>query len=148
MSLRGELNVGQIVRERHGGRVFSVGFTTYTGTVTAASDWGADAERKRVRPALEGSYEELLHDVGIPQFLLLLRDSGGISEELSQPLLQRAIGVIYRPDTERCSHYLEAQLARQFDAVIHCDETRAVEPLERSSVWDEGEFPETFPSGL
>jgi len=142
---RGELNVGQLVRERHGDEVVNVGFTTHTGTVTAASDWDGPAERKRVRPSLPGSYEALFHEVG-GSFLLLLGDSA--PAELSEPRLARAIGVIYRPDTERLSHYFHAQLPQQFDVVLHFDETRAVEPLERAAPPTEPELAETYPSGV
>lgn len=145
MGRRGELNVGQLVRQRHGKSAALLGFTTYTGTVTAASDWDAPAERKRVRPALSGSYESFFHDTGINNFLLTLQDVDALSDVLNQELLERAIGVIYLPETERLSHYFLARLADQFDAVIHLDETRAVEPLERTSQWDAGEVPETFP---
>ena len=145
MADAGELNVGQLVRERHGAEAFLVGFTTYTGTVTAATDWGAPAERKTVRRALEGSYEALFHEASLPQFLLPLRDGAGVTDDLREPRLERAIGVIYRPDTERTSHYFRASLPDQFDAVIHLDETRAVEPLERSAGWQNGELPDTFP---
>ena len=148
MGERGELNIGQLVRERHAGEAFSVGFTTYAGTVTAASNWGAPAERKRVRPALSGSYEALFHDLDVPNFLLMLRNRPELVREWQSPLLQRAIGVIYRPETERWSHYFEARLAEQFDAVIHFNETRAVEPLERTAEWVAGELPETYPSGV
>ena len=141
----GEVNVGQLVRERFGAGVVSVGFTTYTGTVTAASDWDAPAERKRVRPALPGSYEALLHEVGRPRFLLTLGPSAPAA--LHEPRLERAIGVIYRPDTERISHYFRARLPEQFDAVLHIDETRALEPLEPWSR-EESDLPETFPSAL
>jgi erythromycin esterase-like protein len=125
-----------------------VGFTTYHGTVTASSDWGGKAERKRVRPALDGSIESLFHETEIERFLLPMREAGRLKNALRAPRLQRAIGVIYRPETERQSHYFHARLADQFDAVIHIDETRAVEPLERTSLWDTGELPETYPSGL
>jgi erythromycin esterase-like protein len=148
MTSRGEINVGQLMRERHNQRVVSIGFTTATGTVTAASDWGDPAERKGVRVPLHDSYEELMHEVGIPNFLLTIRDNRSLHRALSPELLERAIGVIYRPDTERWSHYFSSNLAEQFDAVIHFDETRAVEPLERTSEWDEGELPETYPSAL
>jgi erythromycin esterase-like protein/predicted phosphoribosyltransferase len=137
----GQLNVGQLVRERHGDAALLVGFTTYTGTVTAASDWGGPAERKHVRRALPGSWEELFHDEGTPAFLL---DAHGVHGRR----LERAIGVVYRPETERISHYFHARLADQFDAVVHFDETHAVEPLERTSEWETGELPETYPSGL
>jgi erythromycin esterase-like protein len=142
MSERGEFNVGQLMRERFGKETALVGFTTHHGTVTAASDWGEPAERKRVRPALQDSYEKLLHEVSLPRFLINLRAT---PEILRVPRLERAIGVIYRPETERPSHYFRARLADQFDAVIHIDETRALEPLERTSIWDEGELPETYP---
>jgi len=150
MGAHGALNVGQLVRERYGRAAVNVGFTTDTGTVTAASDWGGIAARKRVRPGLAGSYEALFHDTGIGRFLLPLRDDGGTVEGLRQPQprLERAIGVIYRPETERWSHYFDARLADQFDAVVHIDETRALEPLERTAPWEAGEAPETFPSAV
>src|SRR5256885_5798025 len=142
----GEFNVGQLVRERYPGQSVLVGFTTHHGTVTAASNWDAPAERKRVRPALPGSYEELFHEVGIGRFMLGLR-SGAPMEGLREPRLERAIGVIYRPETERISHYFHARLSDQFDAVLHFDETRAVEPLERVGA-PSGEVAETFPTGV
>jgi erythromycin esterase-like protein len=145
MGNHGELNVGQLVRERYGKDTLLLGFTTYTGSVTAASDWDGPAERKTVRPALSGSYEALFHETGVPNFLLTLRDNNWLSGVLNKKQLERAIGVIYLPETERASHYFEARLADQFDAVIHLDETRAVEPLERTSEWEAGELPETFP---
>jgi erythromycin esterase-like protein len=121
------------------------------GSVTAASNWDEPAERKRVRPALAGSYEALFHDVDLPRFLLTLGDENITTEILRGPRLQRAIGVIYRPETERQSHYFHARLSAQFDALLHFDETRAVEPLERTTLWQAGgigEVPETFPSGM
>jgi erythromycin esterase-like protein len=148
MSRRGELNVGQLIRERHPDEAVLVGFTTHSGTVTAASDWGDPANRKRVRPGMEGSYEELFHEVDIPNFLLTIRDHRHLRRQLAAPLLERAIGVIYRPETERWSHYFHARLSEQFDAVIHFDQTRAVEPLERTSHWEKGELPETYPSAM
>jgi erythromycin esterase-like protein len=147
MSGRGELNVGQLARQRWPEQVALVGFTTYSGTVTAASSWDAPAERKRVRPALQESYECLFHELGKPRFFLDLV-SGDAAQALAEPRLERAIGVIYRPETERASHYFFAHLAGQFDAVIHIDETRAVEPLERTAGWEVGEPPETYPSAL
>jgi erythromycin esterase-like protein len=149
MGERGELNLGQLVRETYGDEATLVGFSTYTGTVTAASDWDRPAERKRVRPALRGSYEALFHAVGASRFLLTFQGQDDLAQELREPpRLQRAIGVIYRPETERQSHYFHAWLPDQFDAVLHFDETRAVEPLERSAVWHAGDEAETFPSGL
>src|SRR2546423_4490597 len=144
----GELNVGQLVREHYGPAAVLIGFTTYSGTVTAASDWGGPAERKRVRPALANSYEASFHDIDAPNFLLPLRDTGAASNAVRDPRLERAIGVIYLPQTERQSHYFEARLSDQFDAVIHFDETQALEPLERFALWETGEPPETFPTGV
>src|SRR5438874_4573041 len=126
MSARGELNVGQLVRERFGRRAYGIGFSTYSGTVTAASDWGGPAERKRVRPALADSYEATFHQTRLARFLLQCRDGDQVPDGLRDPALERAIGVIYRPDTERASHYFWASLGRQFDVVLHFDETRAV----------------------
>jgi erythromycin esterase-like protein len=166
MGQQGELNLGQLVRQRYGRAAFNIGFSTYTGTVTAASDWDAPAERKRVRPALPNSYEALFHiaasstnhkdraigarnaaDESQRDFLLLLHEDHSFAEQLCAERLERAIGVIYRPQTERGSHYFHARLADQFDAVIHMDETRAVEPLERSAGWTRGDVSETFPTG-
>ena len=144
----GELNVGQLVREKYGDEAILIGFTTYTGTVTAASDWDGPAERKRVRPALKESYEALFHESDGANFLLSLRDNKQVSTALQGPKLERAIGVIYLPQTERQSHYFAAHLSRQFDAVIHFDETHALEPLERYPEWESGEPPETFPTGV
>jgi erythromycin esterase-like protein len=148
MGDEGELNLGQLVRQRYGDEAVLVGFTTYHGTVTAASTWGGPAEHKRVRPALPDSYEALFHELGTPRFLLLLGNGGDAPQALRQPRLERAIGVIYRPETERISHYFATRLAEQFDAVLHFDETRAVEPLERAAEWERGRLPETFPSGI
>jgi erythromycin esterase-like protein len=148
MGERGELNLGQLVRERVGKEVVSIGFTTYTGTVTAASDWDAPAERKSVRPGHRDSYEALFHEVDTPRFFLNLRDNAALSTQLRMEKLERAIGVIYRPETEMQSHYFNARLSDQFDGVIHFDHTRAVEPLERTTEWALGEVEETFPSGL
>jgi erythromycin esterase-like protein len=145
MSASGEFNVGQLVRQRHGDDALLVGFTTYQGTVTAASKWDDPAERKRVRAALTGSYEALFHQTALPGFLLTLRGSKWLAGVLSQEMLERAIGVIYLPESEWLSHYFDARLADQFDAVIHLDQTRAVEPLERTAQWEAGEFPETYP---
>ena len=145
MGQRGELNVGQLVREKYGRDAVLVGFTTHHGAVTAASDWGGVAERKRVRSALPGSCEALFHSALAARFLLTSRPSGAVGDALRDPRLERAIGVIYRPETERMSHYFHARLPQQFDAVLHFDETRAVEPLEYTSEWETGEVAETFP---
>jgi len=147
MGGQGELNVGQLVRERHDGDAFLVGFSTYDGMVTAANDWDEPPRRMRVRPGLPESYEALFHEVDIPRFFLDLRDDE-IAEALRSPRLQRAIGVVYRPQTERRSHYFRASLPEQFDALIHIDRTAAVEPLEWTAGWHDGEAPETFPTGI
>jgi erythromycin esterase-like protein len=146
MGSRGELNLGQLVRQRYGAQARLIGFTTHAGTVTAASNWDEPATRKRVRPSLEGSYERLFHDVGIKQFQLLLGDPA-TRDALLAPRLERAIGVIYLPESERGSHYFRARLPEQFDAVLHIDHTHALEPLEPWSV-DELDLPETYPSAL
>ncbi len=144
MAQRGEWNVGQLMRERHPGEVVNIGFSTYQGAVTAADDWDEPSTAKRVRPGLAGSYEELFHQAGISRFLLM---PGGI-EEMRVPRLERAIGVIYRPETERLSHYFYASLADQFDAMIHIDETTAVRPLGPYVPQRSQEAPETYPAGV
>jgi erythromycin esterase-like protein len=147
MGERGELNLGQLVREYFGKEAVSIGFTTYDGTVTAASDWDGPAERKNVRPGHPDSYEALLHEVDVPNFILNLRDAD-VATALRNERLERAIGVIYRRETELTSHYFHARLPDQFDAILHYDYTRAVEPLERTAEWEAGEVEGTFPSGL
>jgi len=127
--VRDELNIGQLVRERFGEEARLIGFGTHTGTVAAADDWDSPMEVKQVRPSLEGSYERLCHDSGVARFLLDLGRGGAILEPLMEPRLERFIGVIYRPETERWSHYSQAILPRQFDAWIWFDETEAVTPL-------------------
>jgi erythromycin esterase-like protein len=146
MATIGELNLGQLVREQCGQRARLIGFTTHSGTVTAASNWDEPAQRMRVRPSLPESYERLFHDVGVSRFALLLHEAD-VHAALQASRLERAIGVIYRPDSERASHYFPARLADQFDAVIHVDETHALQPLERWSR-DEVDLPETYPSAL
>jgi erythromycin esterase-like protein len=135
------------VRERYAQSVL-VGFTTYTGTVTAASDWGALHETKRVRPALPESWEALFHKIGVSQFLVTFAGDERLSTEFRAERLERAIGVIYRPETERLSHYFHARIADQFDAVIHFDETSAVEPLPHAEEEQTPEIPEIYPVGL
>jgi erythromycin esterase-like protein len=125
----GELNVGQLIRQGHAERSFLVGFTTYHGTVLAAREWGRAGERRTLRPALPGSYAAIFHEAPAPSFLLLLNGGGEAARQLEGPRLQRAVGVVYLPETERQSHYFLARLSRQFDAVIHWDSTRAVTPL-------------------
>jgi erythromycin esterase-like protein len=142
---REEITLGHLVRDRHPDDTVLVGFSTHHGTVTAASDWDEPAERKVVRPALPGSYERLFHQTGVEKFVLLLNDLGDVAGGLHE---ERAIGVIYRPQTERMSHYFHVALPHQLDAIIHLDETHALVPLERTGTWEAGETPETFPTGL
>ncbi|MDR6537652.1 erythromycin esterase family protein [Variovorax soli] len=130
MAQVGELNVGQLMRERLGAQCFNVGFTTAYGEVTAASAWDRDAERKRVNPPLDGSIEALLHETGLGRFALILRNNEVLAESLRHARLQRAIGVIYAPATERQSHYFHARVAEQFDALVHLDRTSALDPLD------------------
>ncbi|OBH60294.1 erythromycin esterase family protein [Mycobacterium sp. E2479] len=144
----GQLTLGQLVRQQYGEESRLIGFSTYDGTVTAASEWGGVAERKAIRPALNGSIEELLHETGKASFLVSPLLSREATNPLSAVRLGRAIGVIYRPETERQSHYFHVRPADQFDAIIHIDRTRALEPLEPTSLWIAGETPETYPTGL
>ena len=144
----GEWNVGQLARDRWGEEALLVGFSTHHGTVTAASEWDGVAERKRVRAGLPGSYEQLFHQVGEERFWLPLRGNAALAELLAEKRLQRAIGVIYLPQTERQSHYFHTRLPAQFDAMIHIDHTRALQPLVPEPVWHAGEPAETYPSGL
>lgn len=142
----GELNLGQLVRQRYGNEACLIGFTTHTGTVTAASDWDQPASCMRVIPSLPASYEAAFHEVGLDRFVLNLREPH-VREALCTPRLERAIGVIYRPDSERMSHYFTSQLPRQFDVVMHIDETEALQPLESWSA-PQPDLAETYPSGL
>lgn len=144
----GQLTIGQLAREQYGEECRLIGFSTYCGTVTAASGWGGVAERKTVRPALSGSIEELLHETGKPAFYLPMHEGSPATAALEVVRLGRAIGVIYLPQTERQSHYFHVRPSDQFDAMIHIDETRALEPLEPTSVWVAGQNPETYPTGL
>jgi erythromycin esterase-like protein len=148
MGDRGEWNVGQLVRERYGADAVLVGFSTHRGWVTAATEWDDPPECKRVREGLAGSWEDVLHQAGVECYLLALRDNAALRELASRRRLQRAIGVIYRPETERQSHYFHTRLSDQFDAMIHIDETQALEPLDKGPVWTSREAPETYPSGV
>jgi protein-L-isoaspartate(D-aspartate) O-methyltransferase len=147
MGLRGEHNVGQLSRERFGPAAFLVGFGTDHGTVAAASEWDGPMEVKRVRPAHPESFEGLFHETGIEAFLLHLREPvrPELREELLVPRLERAIGVIYRPETELASHYFEAALSLQFDEYIWFDDTRAVTALHGPAP---AGLPDTYPFGL
>ena len=143
MGAAGEINLGQLARERHPGETFLLGQTTCEGTVSAADDWDGPVRQMRIVPGMPGSYEALFHEVGQPAFLLPLREA---DPRLRAPRLERAIGVIYRPQTERFSHYFDARIADQFDAVLHHDWTTALHPLERTPLWERtGEAPETYP---
>jgi erythromycin esterase-like protein len=147
MQARGEWNVGQLIREEFPAETIALGFTTFSGTVTATDNWDEPAQLKRVREGLNSSYERLFHQVGIQNFFLNLKveeTRAGFRGEL----LERAIGVIYRPETERVSHYFYADLPRQFDGVIHFDRTRALEPLDKVASWTHEDAPETYPEGI
>ncbi len=129
MGERGEINIGQLVREQHLD-TWSIGFSTYAGFVTAASNWDAPAEHKVVVPGLAGSYEELFHEIRHKNFILNLSGNEQLEHFMKVQRLQRAIGVIYRPETERMSHYFLTHLPYQFDSIIHFDQTTAVKPLD------------------
>jgi putative phosphoribosyl transferase len=146
-SERGELNLGQLCRQHFGASAALIGFGTHTGTVAAASEWDGPMEVMAVRPSCPGSYELLCHEAGIERGLLDLRagHDEGLRRVLLQPRLERYIGVIYRPDTERWSHYAQATLAEQYDAFVWLDQTRAVTPLPGESRAGEDE---TYPFGL
>lgn len=148
VSQMGEWNVGQLARELYGDSARLIGFSTHNGWVTAASEWDGPAERKQVQPAISGSYEDVFHRAGIGRFMLPLRGDSPARQALMEQRLERAIGVLYLPRTERQSHYFHAQLPKQFDAVLHFDRTDAVQPLETTSHWKSGEAPETYPVGV
>ncbi|MDB5744074.1 MAG: Erythromycin esterase [Polaromonas sp.] len=148
MGKRGEWNVGQLMRQRHHADAVLIGFSTYGGWVTAASDWDQPPQRKSVRKGLPGSWEHAFHQTGENRFLLPIRNNPALQKLLEPLRLQRAIGVIYRPETERQSHYFHTCLARQFDAMIHIDETSALPPLDSEADWHGGEVPETYPTGI
>lgn len=148
MGEHGEWNLGQLLRQRLGAQVFNVGMSTHHGWVTAAQDWEAPAQRKRVQPGLPGSWEDLLHQTDTARFMLSFKDNPLLSCLGQAQRLQRAIGVVYRPETERTSHYLYTRLPQQFDALLHFDDTQALEPLDAGAVWVSGEAPETYPSGM
>ncbi len=142
----GELNLGELARQRFGTSCVAIGMTTHDGDVTAAHEWDEPAALRSVRPSLAGSYERLFHETGVPSFLLRL-STPELASALAGPRPERAIGVIYRPETERASHYFSARLPKQFDLVVHVDRTRALEPLEKWSR-HEIDLPETYPTGV
>ena len=147
MALRGEHNIGHLCRQEFGDSAYLVGFGTNSGTVAAASDWDGPMEIKKVQPALPKSYEQLCHATGHPRFMLTLRDRANLIGEqgLGKPQFERAIGVVYRPETERASHYFQAILPRQFDEYIWFDETRAVTPFDTAEL---AGLPDTYPFGV
>ena len=146
MSARGEYNIGYLCREEFGDSAYSIGFGTHSGAVAAASDWDGPMEVKEVRPSLAQSYERLCHETGRSRFILPLRGSAvEVRKRLAKPRLERAIGVIYRPETELASHYFQAVLPAQFDEYVWFDELRAVTPFETKEL--EG-LPDTYPFGL
>ena len=147
MGEQGEWNVGQLIRENFPHATFNLGFTTYNGSVTAATNWDEPARLKKLRDGHPDSYERVFHESGEKCFFLDL-STPAVAKVLSTPMLERAIGVIYRPETERVSHYFYADLPRQFDAVIHFDRTRAVKPLDPVSSWTHEDVPETYPEGI
>jgi erythromycin esterase-like protein len=145
--IREELNIGQLCKEKFGHQARLIGFGTHTGTVAAATDWDDPMEVKQVKPSLAGSYERMSHDSGVERFLLDLREDQDdrLIEALMEPRLERFIGVIYRPETERWSHYAQAVLPNQFDGWVWFDETSAVTPLPGKQLPGEDE---TYPFGL
>jgi len=147
---RGELNIGQLAKEKFGDKARLIGFGTHKGTVAAADDWDCPMQVKNVRPSLPESYERLSHDSGLHEFLLDLRERANpkVAARLEEPMLERFIGVIYRPETERWSHYSQAILPHQFDAWVWFDETNAVEPLPGEVRPGEKSADETWPFGL
>jgi protein-L-isoaspartate(D-aspartate) O-methyltransferase len=149
LGARGEHNIGQLCRARFGADAYIVGFATDHGTVAAASDWDEPMQTMRVRPSRVDSYERLMHDSGMPAFALHLRAPArrAVRDELGRPRLERAIGVVYRPETELASHYFQADLVHQFDELYWFDETRAVTPLPAGRPQNV-EVPDTYPFGL
>ncbi|MDD4615885.1 MAG: erythromycin esterase family protein [Alphaproteobacteria bacterium] len=148
MGEQGELNIGQLAREHFGREAVLIGFSTYSGTVTAATDWDGEAEFKTLNPGMLDSYETLFHDTNVENFLLVLRDNPRELVGLHLNRLQRAVGVLYLPETEIQSHYFYSRLTEQFDAIIHLDSTRAVKPLEPTPLWHKGEMYEAYPTGF
>ncbi|MDP9421261.1 MAG: protein-L-isoaspartate(D-aspartate) O-methyltransferase [Pseudomonadota bacterium] len=149
--VRGELNIGQLAKERFGDQAHCIGFGTHSGTVAAADDWDSPMRVKAVQPSLSESYERLSHDSGEPRFLLDLREGENrrVADLLEEPHLERFIGVIYRPETERWSHYSQAILPHQFDGWVWFDESEAVTPLPgETRPGEQASADETWPFGL
>jgi protein-L-isoaspartate(D-aspartate) O-methyltransferase len=147
MASRGEYNIGHLCRQEFGDNAYLVGFDTNSGTVAAASDWDGLMEIKKVQPALPKSYEQLCHATGHARFMLGLRKRANLTgaQGLGKPKLERAIGVIYRPETERTSHYFQAILPRQFDEYTWFDQTGAVTPFDTAELTG---LPDTYPFGV
>ncbi len=147
MAVRGEYNLGNLCRRMLGAQVYSIGFGTHAGTVAAASEWDGPMQIKQVRPSQSGSYEQLCHATGQAHFLLGLRGKDDLCrpEALGKERLERAIGVIYRPETELASHYFRADLPRQFDEYVWFDDTHAVTPLDTLELKG---LPDTYPFGV
>lgn len=147
MGWEGEFNIGELCRTAFGGSAVLIGFGTDRGTVAAARDWGAPMEIKTVLPARPDSYEYAFRKTGLGRFLTDWRGSSkrNLADALREPMLERAIGVIYRPESELTSHYFAAVLAEQFDAYVWFEETRAVTPLAAQPPHG---APETYPFGL
>ena len=146
-SVAAKINLGQLLREQYGHEVVLVGFTTHSGTVTAALDWwDSPPEQLVLPPAIQGSHEEVFHELDSPDFMLNLRSNR--IQLLAEPRLQRTVGIVYRPDMEIDHQYFKVRLNAQFDAILHFDKTRAVEPIEHTTGWDRAEMPETFPTGV
>src|SRR6266481_1089855 len=142
------VNVGQLVREQHGGETVLIAFTTNRGAVTAASDWDGPPEIKELRPAFSDSYEALFHDMQIARFMISHRGHEKVPEVLRTDRPERSIGAVYHSDTpeaERAAHYFTARLAEQFDTVFYFDETRALEPLELTQGETTAAVPLTYP---
>jgi erythromycin esterase-like protein len=148
MKARGDINLGQLVKEKYKEECLSIGFSTSRGTVTAASAWDGPAQIKTVRNPLSGSYESLFSEMKEKSFFIDLRHENDAITWLRWKRLQRAIGVIYLPETERQSHYFYASLPHQFDFIIHIDQTTALEALPAFVHQRPGELDETYPYGL
>jgi len=144
--MRDEINLGQRCRERFGDEAALIGFGTNSGRVAAATDWDSDMETKQIRPGMEGSYEKAFHDAGIEWHLIDFQGNSDLTKRLSVPMLERFIGVIYRPETERASHYVNSAISRQFDAFVWFDRTTPVSPLGREGIHPDPS--DTYPFGL
>ena len=147
MGASGQTNVGQLCRQRFGKAAYLIGQGTDHGTVAAAANWDEAVEFMSVRPGHPGSYENLFHDCGVEAFCLHLREprKPDLREEMAVSRLERAIGVVYRPDTELASHYFNAILSHQFDEFIWFDHSKAVRPISNE---DAGRFSPEHPFSL